>query len=105
MIEPTISAVISLSGVALTVGALTVKLSSRPVPASPSFSSSSALIASASAALCFSRSEEQTSELQSLMRISYAGFCLNKKKISHDDIQIIKHHYLHITKQIYYRLC
>src|SRR3546814_9695146 len=26
-----------------------------------------------------SRSEEHTSELQSLMRISYAAFCLNKK--------------------------
>src|SRR3546814_1421143 len=26
------------------------------------------------------RSEEHTSELQSLMRISYAGFCLNNKK-------------------------
>src|SRR3546814_6562902 len=26
------------------------------------------------------RSEEHTSELQSLMRISYAAFCLNKKK-------------------------
>src|SRR3546814_2974914 len=30
---------------------------------------------------CF-RSEEHTSELQSLMRISYAVFCLKKKKIS-----------------------
>src|SRR3546814_10455918 len=29
-----------------------------------------------------SRSEEHTSELQSLMRISYAGFCLKKKKNS-----------------------
>src|SRR3546814_9459229 len=29
----------------------------------------------------FFRSEEHTSELQSLMRISYAGFCLKKKKI------------------------
>src|SRR3546814_5989178 len=29
-----------------------------------------------------SRSEEHTSELQSLMRISYAVFCLNKKTIS-----------------------
>src|SRR3546814_7714287 len=28
------------------------------------------------------RSEEHTSELQSLMRISYAVFCLNKKKIN-----------------------
>src|SRR3546814_6882841 len=30
------------------------------------------------------RSEEHTSELQSLMRISYAVFCLKKKKIKHD---------------------
>src|SRR3546814_6694515 len=29
----------------------------------------------------FDRSEEHTSELQSLMRISYAVFCLKKKKI------------------------
>src|SRR3546814_8150890 len=30
----------------------------------------------------FGRSEEHTSELQSLMRISYAVFCLKKKKKS-----------------------
>src|SRR3546814_7671613 len=29
------------------------------------------------------RSEEHTSELQSLMRISYAVFCLKKKKVQH----------------------
>src|SRR3546814_8861851 len=29
------------------------------------------------------RSEEHTSELQSLMRISYAVFCLKKKKVRH----------------------
>src|SRR3546814_6202166 len=29
--------------------------------------------------VCFDRSEEHTSELQSLMRISYAVFCLKKK--------------------------
>src|SRR3546814_6752893 len=34
------------------------------------------------------RSEEHTSELQSLMRISYAVFCLNKKK----DHNHTKHH-------------
>src|SRR3546814_6254576 len=35
---------------------------------------------SASVRLCSTwRSEEHTSELQSLMRISYAGFCLKKK--------------------------
>src|SRR3546814_7968722 len=32
------------------------------------------------------RSEEHTSELQSLMRISYAGFCLNKKNKSKQHI-------------------
>src|SRR3546814_3358047 len=31
------------------------------------------------------RSEEHTSELQSLMRISYAVFCLNKKKHNDDN--------------------
>src|SRR3546814_9343214 len=31
----------------------------------------------------FLRSEEHTSELQSLMRISYAVFCLNKNKKQH----------------------
>src|SRR3546814_1998004 len=30
--------------------------------------------------MCVERSEEHTSELQSLMRISYAVFCLKKKK-------------------------
>src|SRR3546814_4865281 len=33
------------------------------------------------------RSEEHTSELQSLMRISYAVFCLKKKKISNQNIK------------------
>src|SRR3546814_3265310 len=36
------------------------------------------------------RSEEHTSELQSLMRSSYAVFCLNKKKIVITDITITK---------------
>src|SRR3546814_243150 len=42
------------------------------------------------------RSEEHTSELQSLMRISYAVFCLKKKKInnniSESDLKRIKPH-------------
>src|SRR3546814_10427197 len=37
------------------------------------------------------RSEEHTSELQSLMRISYAVFCLKKKKhVKHTEIQTNK---------------
>src|SRR3546814_5433320 len=42
-----------------------------------------------------SRSEEHTSELQSLMRISYAVFCLKKKKniSSTERLQISAHTY------------
>src|SRR3546814_9301549 len=36
------------------------------------------------------RSEEHTSELQSLMRISYAVFCLKKKKHTHQNITLHK---------------
>src|SRR3546814_1328598 len=45
----------------------------------------SGIAESESAALLrdFFRSEEHTSELQSLMRISYAVFCLKTKKTSH----------------------
>src|SRR3546814_8661591 len=32
---------------------------------------------------CLMRSEEHTSELQSLMRISYVFFCLKKKRMTH----------------------
>src|SRR3546814_5126922 len=39
------------------------------------------------------RSEEHTSELQSLMRISYAVFCLKKKKNMQISNQINKQHY------------
>src|SRR3546814_8966052 len=39
----------------------------------------------------YQRSEEHTSELQSLMRISYAVFCLKKKTIAHNE-QHREHH-------------
>src|SRR3546814_2925795 len=42
---------------------------------------------------CTDRSEEHTSELQSLMRISYAVFCLKKKK--HDTHKRTSHHVIH----------
>src|SRR3546814_2638357 len=38
------------------------------------------------------RSEEHTSELQSLMRISYAVFCLKKKKIHNNNTNSIATH-------------
>src|SRR3546814_5339686 len=42
------------------------------------------------------RSEEHTSELQSLMRISYAVFCLKKKKNKshHSDLLINEYRYI-----------
>src|SRR3546814_5425577 len=45
------------------------------------------------------RSEEHTSELQSLMRISYAVFCLKKKKLTYENLpqimlQVSKRHEL-----------
>src|SRR3546814_8658372 len=45
------------------------------------------------------RSEEHTSELQSLMRISYAVFCLKKKKTHTQDTQMIKHSHTDINIQ------
>src|SRR3546814_2176843 len=41
---------------------------------------------SVDAAVADLRSEEHTSELQSLMRISYAVFCLKKKKTIHNNV-------------------
>src|SRR3546814_8610927 len=43
------------------------------------------------------RSEEHTSELQSLMRISYAVFCLHKKKIQMTHTTYNKQHLHKIT--------
>src|SRR3546814_6000966 len=45
---------------------------------------------------CRPRSEEHTSELQSLMRISYAVFCLKKKIINYNINHAITHH-THLT--------
>src|SRR3546814_1276050 len=39
------------------------------------------------------RSEEHTSELQSLMRNSYAVFCLKKKTQNQHNTEIAKHHH------------
>src|SRR3546814_7437022 len=43
------------------------------------------------------RSEEHTSELQSLMRISYAVFCLKKKKTIHPSLIALSHSTLQET--------
>src|SRR3546814_1219416 len=50
-----------------------------PPPSASSSVESSPSMVSASTLGATPRSEEHTSELQSLMRISYAVFCLNKK--------------------------
>src|SRR3546814_8472789 len=47
------------------------------------------------------RSEEHTSELQSLMRISYAVFCLKKKKNKNDNMNNKYAHRRHTTNKKY----
>src|SRR3546814_6728489 len=51
------------------------------------------------------KSEEHTSELQSLMRTSYAVFCLKKKKLHIRNFEsqhfCLKHNYITITKHHY----
>src|SRR3546814_8247205 len=57
-------------------GSLLVSASQAPTPANPV---RAPLAQKASPCSGATRSEEHTSELQSLMRISYAVFCLKKK--------------------------
>src|SRR3546814_3423891 len=45
---------------------------------------------------CSSRSEEHTSELQSLMRISYAVFCLKKTKLIHTTLTIFLYYLTYV---------
>src|SRR3546814_6867825 len=77
---------------------LSVLTEDRVFPAITSLSSlvASALVTSLTRRVP-SRSEEHTSELQSLMRISYAVFCLKKKNKKHLKYtrQIMKQSYKH----------
>src|SRR3546814_7361194 len=52
----------------------------RALSSAPTRTASGSTVASAGPVGSPTRSEEHTSELQSLMRISYAVFCLKKKK-------------------------
>src|SRR3546814_2110008 len=66
------------------------------VPIDPELSATggSIMILGDSEALILARSEEHTSELQSLMRLSYAVFCLKKKKnkkTTHSEIHMHTH--------------
>src|SRR3546814_8188342 len=59
---------------------LKIPASAHPMPQHPLWTSPAAR----SCCAAWQRSEEHTSELQSLMRISYAVFCLKKKKKKHN---------------------
>src|SRR3546814_4493967 len=61
-------------------GCIHVRLVMRVSSAASTFLTSMSIAALVSGGKYFARSEEHTSELQSLMRISYAVFCLKKKK-------------------------
>src|SRR3546814_2616604 len=51
--------------------------------------------------ITFFRSEEHTSELQSLMRISYAVFCLKKKTTTDTPLHTPAHTLQHIPTYLY----
>src|SRR3546814_2618498 len=75
--------------------------SSRPLAYSAAMASRNAGVTKRSisfvmGAVSAMRSEEHTSELQSLMRISYAVFCLKKKK---NNTNNRKKHYEHDTRE------
>src|SRR3546814_9641772 len=53
---------------------------------------------------CRLRSEEHTSDLQSLMRISYAVFCLNKKKTRSSSLYSASLHHHRLECHHYYFL-
>src|SRR3546814_1992167 len=68
------------SGVAQPYAACPIAMRPYPRHVTPSTSFSRAIASKqARSLMCSERSEEHTSELQSLMRISYAVFCLKKK--------------------------
>src|SRR3546814_7939751 len=92
--------------VAAEVAALVSLVDAAVALASASVSEAAAAVAAASAepALAAARSEEHTSELQSLMRISYAVFCLQKKKKKYETTlyqnQCTHHNIKNITRNI-----
>src|SRR3546814_2496288 len=60
-------------------------LKTKPLTSAPSGGTASVSVGWGRGGGAYWRSEEHTSELQSLMRISYAVFCLKtKKKAKHD---------------------
>src|SRR3546814_1213658 len=80
--------VTSLRNASVAVSGIVASPCCSPRPAAPSRRHcrfglpGSPLVGAAAHGLGTQRSEEHTSELQSLMRISYAVFCLKKKNIT-----------------------
>src|SRR3546814_4982524 len=74
-----------LSGRGCLKGVATVRLQDISASTRTGSTKSSSQIVGFSRAHRRSRSEEHTSKLQSLMRISYAVFCLKKKKKAYPD--------------------
>src|SRR3546814_8645418 len=68
------------------------------LPAGADAANASLAMSTPPAAHAAARSEEHTSELQSLMRISYAVFCLKQKKNQHLQLRWFFKHVLHKTR-------
>src|SRR3546814_6864191 len=76
---------VSIGGSVNLIAALIIFLVTVPLLFGVSQSASiNSIIVTIKAGILVMRSEEHTSELQSLMRISYAVFCLKKKNKHHE---------------------
>src|SRR3546814_7945642 len=77
------------AGSAIAIPCTATTSTGRPAPASPPASPTAPTGLSSTFAV--TRSEEHTSELQSLMRISYAVFCLKKTNLDASKQYFITH--------------
>src|SRR3546814_5234510 len=68
-----------LSGLRPSAATAVSAFAARPLTAARRRAAKASCRAASRARICASRSEEHTSELQSLMRLSYAVFCLQKQ--------------------------
>src|SRR3546814_1790375 len=78
------------------ISSSTMPASIWPMPSPPCASGTSMPGRPISVNCAHRRSEEHTSELQSLMRISYAVFCLKQKKTKHNQKQLKHPHQTNI---------
>src|SRR3546814_9591969 len=89
----------SSASIASTLARDAFAMIANPLADSDAMSSIAGLFPPSGGGISEQRSEEHTSELQSLMRISYAVFCLKKKKNHKIPIELDTKNHLNIARQ------